>query len=150
MSMRIICAQLVGFAVLLAALLAMPQAAMAHPGHTHGIHVSAAHAHTTHVQTADAGERIADGSGTSQANPDTRAEQSLTAATHGATGEAADLPCSLGCCTQNSCATCFSLVAPTPLLMQPPALSIKMSLAANPQPPGIDGRSLHRPPRSFA
>jgi hypothetical protein len=148
MSMRTICAQLVGFAVVLAALLILPQAAQAHAGHVHATHAPAAHVHATQVP-ADADARAADSSVTSEA-AETRAEPSLTATTHSAPGDAADLPCSRGCCAQTSCAACFSLVVPMPPLMLPPALSMKMGVAANPQPSGIGGPSLRRPPRSFA
>jgi hypothetical protein len=137
MSMRIICAQLFGFAALLAALFVLPQAAQAHPGHAHGARVHAQPATpSTPAPAVHAVEQHAD--------------QLLTAAVDRESDKTDGTPCSRGCCAQSSCAACFSLVAPMPPLVAPPSLSTEMTFAAKRLPPGIGGPSLRRPPRSFA
>src|SRR5215207_687775 len=107
MSMRSICAQLC-FAVLVAAMFALPQAAQAHQGHAHAMHVQAGHAH---AQAADA----------VKAHEGLRAEQSLTAATFSAPVHAYDVPCAdPGCRAHGSCVACCSMVAPMLPLILPP------------------------------
>jgi hypothetical protein len=143
MSMRTICAQLFGFATLLAALLILPQAAEAHAGHAHAMHATTAPTTNAAAQTAD-----------SAANHDIteqRAEHHLSAAAQSAPRHADDSPCSdRDCCTPGCCAAAFSIVAPLPPFVRPPSLSAVIGLSTNPQPPGIGGPSLRRPPRSFA
>lgn len=130
-----ICAQLFGFVALVAALFVLPQAAQAHAGHAHGMHV-----HTqAQSQTADVSV-IADGV----------VEQRLSTASQDAPGQTGDAPCDRGCCAQGSCSACFSLVAPMPPLVQPPSLSATVVLAAYSRHSGIAGPSLRRPPKSFA
>jgi hypothetical protein len=138
MSRGKLCAQLVGFAVLLAALFALPQVAQAHSGHAHAMHV--------HTQT-----QATDVSAAADHAIEQQVEQSLTAASQSAPRHADGSPCTdRGCCAQGSCAACFSLVAPAPPLMLPPSLAAVIGLMANPLPSGIAGPSLQRPPRSFA
>lgn len=135
MSMRTICAQLFGFAVLVAALFALPQAAKAHPGHAHGMHVTT----QAHSQTADV-----------SVIADDVPEHHLSTASQDAPGQTDYSPCDRGCCAQGSCSACFSLVAPMPPLMQPPSLSAAIVLAAYSRRSGIARPSLRRPPKSFA
>lgn len=139
MARRTICAQLFSFAVLVAALFILPQAAQAHAGHAHAIHL--------HTQTQSP---AADVSAVAGDVAEQRAEQRLGTALQGLPGLAGDSPCERGCCAQSSCAGCLSLVAPMPPLMQPPSLSAAIGLAANPRRTGIGGSSLRRPPKSFA
>ncbi len=137
MSRGSICAQLFGFVVLLAALLAWPQAVRAHAGHAHAAHV---HTHAQHATAAASADQ----------HLEQHAEEAIASAVHGETDGTNGTPCSRGCCAQSSCAACFSMVAPMPPLVAPPSLSTEMTFAANRLPPGIDGASLRRPPRSFA
>jgi hypothetical protein len=136
MWMRTLWAHLLGFAVLMAALLLLPHAAKAHPGHAHAMHVH----HTAPASPAVAGDQIAH---------DT-IEQSLNTAAQTAPGHLPILPCERGCCAQSSCAACFSAVAPMPPQVAPPLLRTVIGFAADPLGSGIDGPSLRRPPRSFA
>jgi hypothetical protein len=137
--MRTLCAQMFGFAVLVAALFALPQAAQAHAGHAHAMHVQA----QTHAHAADL-SIVADLAGKPQA------EQSLTSAMRSAPGHDDNAPCDRGCCAQISCAACFSLMAPMPPLVAPPALSRVIASTANRLPPGIGAAALRRPPKTFA
>jgi hypothetical protein len=134
MSIRSICAHLFGAVALLAALLVPPQAALAHPGHTHSIQAPAA----VDQPSADIPP---------SAQP---VEQSLAAATPSTPGHAHDGPCDRGCCAQSSCTACFSIVAPMPPMVFPPSLGRAIGLTATTPHPGINGPSLRRPPRSFA
>jgi hypothetical protein len=137
MSFRTICAHLFGVTAFLAALLVLPQTALAHAGHTHIVHVHTAQASTTDVaHAADVAEE--------------RAEQTLSAVAQDGPGPSHDTPCDRGCCAQSSCAACFSLVAPLPPQVAPPSLSTFVAFSATRLPPGIGGPSLRRPPRSFA
>jgi hypothetical protein len=146
MSMRTIPAQLFGLAVLLTALFGLPQAVQAHAGHAHAIHTHAhAHAVDTYTQA-----QSADASAPADRSADLTIEQSLTAPSQSAPGHMHDTPCDRGCCAQASCAGCFSLMAPIPPLVTPPSLSNAITFAANRLPPGIDGSSLRRPPKTFA
>lgn len=133
-----LCAQLVGFAVLLAALFALPQVAQAHAGHAHAMHV--------HAQP-----QATDVSAPADHALEQQVEQSLTAASQSDPRHADGSPCTdRGCCAQGSCTACFSMVAPSPPLMLPPTLAAVIGLTANPLHAGIAGSSLQRPPRSFA
>jgi hypothetical protein len=133
---RTICAHLFGVAALLAALLMLPQTALAHAGHAHVMHVHAAQAPAADVTHADVAEK--------------RAEQVLSAIAQDVPGHSHDAPCDRGCCAQSSCAACFSLVAPLPPQMMPPSLRTFVAFGATRLPPGIGGPSLRRPPRTFA
>jgi hypothetical protein len=140
MSRGSICTRLFGFAVLLAALFALPQVAQAHAGHAHSTHV--------HTQT-DA--RATDVSTPAAPAIEQQTEQSPAVAASGAPGKRSTAPCSdRGCCGQSTCAMCLSLDAPMPPLLMPPSHGAEIGLTANPLPAGIAGPSLQRPPRSFA
>jgi hypothetical protein len=136
MALRTLCAHLIGIAALVAALIVLPQAALAHPGHAHSIHVHASGHAPAAVAHADAGE----------------VELSLTTAVANTVHHHGDgSPCSGdGCCTNGSCAACFGIVVPSlPLVVAPPPRR-SIALSADSDRQGIDGPSLLRPPKTFA
>ena len=128
-------AHLFGFVVLFA-MLVLPQAAQAHAGHAHAMHLTIAPTNADGPASAHADEH--------------QNEQSLTAATQNAPNHAHDSSCDCGSCVSSSSAACFSAVAPRPPLVSPPSHGTAIGMTSNQGHPGVDTPSLRRPPRSFA